>query len=146
MKTSKTSCLISWHKNCFQKNSKCLREKLTSKDNFCLSARNSTPSGRNDNQGILCKLDIITIKCMYFLFWKLEWYISFHTSCFLLYFIYVVDTDQISKLLIRPKNRCVYGVTYSKKLGWVTRIFFYFFLVISIFSIQRAYGTLSKLI
>ena len=45
--------------------------------------RNTFFLGTKDNQDFLCELDIVDIKCMFFLFWKLEWYIIFHTSCVL---------------------------------------------------------------
>ena len=45
--------------------------------------KHSSPLGAKVNRDFLWKLDIVTIKCMFLLFWKLEWYISFHTSCVL---------------------------------------------------------------
>ena len=104
-KLGKTFCLISWHKNCFQK------QMIKGASNITY-VRNSTLLGANDNQDFLCEFDIFTIMCMFFLFRKLEWYISFHTSCilknilneilsgFFKYLIYLCHIDQIYKLLL----------------------------------------------
>ena len=85
----------------------------------------------------MCELDIVTIKCKFFLFWKLEWHISLviHDSYFLCFEEYLKQIHAAfaayaAYLYISYRSNCKLSLML---ILWDTYMYLYIYIYISIF-------------